>query len=269
MNSDYQIDQQGGPIGANISGIDLNNIDSTAVDFLRKALNEHLVLFFRDQSLDPASLFKLASKFGSPAPYPFVKGLSGFPEVVEVLKRPEDTLNFGGVWHSDTAYLETPAMGALLYGVDIPEQGGDTMFTNMYNVFDSLSAGMQSFLGPQMAINDADNEAIRATRPLSTNKGLRATHPVVRTHPVTKRPLLYINKAHTTRFAGMSERESAPILDFLFERIMQPEFSCRFQWQRGSLAFWDNRACQHYPLNDYQGESRKMLRVSLAGDKPR
>jgi len=120
-----------------------------------------------------------------------------------------------------------------------------------------------------MAINDADNEAIRATRPGSTSKGLRATHPVVRTHPVTKRPLLYINKAHTTRFAGMSERESAPILDFLFERIMQPEFSCRFQWQRGSLAFWDNRACQHYPLNDYQGELRKMLRVSLAGDKPR
>ncbi len=119
-----------------------------------------------------------------------------------------------------------------------------------------------------MAINDADNEAIRATRPGSINKGLHATHPVVRTHPVTKRPLLYINKAHTTRFAGMSERESAPILDFLFERIMQPEFSCRFQWQRGSLAFWDNRACQHYPLNDYQGELRKMLRVSLAGDKP-
>ncbi len=123
MNSDYQVDQQAGPIGATISGIDLNNIDSTAVDFLREALSEHLVLFFRDQSLDPANLFKLASKFGSPVPYPFVKGLPSFPEVVEVIKRPEDTLNFGGVWHSDTTYLETPAMGALLYGVDIPEQG--------------------------------------------------------------------------------------------------------------------------------------------------
>jgi taurine dioxygenase len=269
LNSDYQIDQPAGPIGANISGIDLNNINSTAVDFIRKALSEHVVLFFRDQALDAASLLELASKFGSPVPYPFVKGLSGFPEVVEVIKRPGDTLNFGGVWHSDTAYLETPAMGALLYGVDIPKRGGDTLFTNMYNVFDSLSTGMQSFLGSQMAINDADNEAIRATRPGSTKKGLLATHPVVRTHPVTKRPLLYINKAHTTRFAGMSESESAPILNFLFERIMQPEFSCRFQWQRGSLAFWDNRACQHYPLNDYQGELRKMLRVSLAGDKPR
>jgi taurine dioxygenase len=263
VSSDYQLELQGGPIGATISGIDLNNIDSNAVDFLHNALSEHLVLFFRDQHLDPSSLFNLASKFGTPAPYPFVNGVTGFPEVVEVIKKPEDTLNFGGVWHSDTAYLETPAMGALLYGVDIPEQGGDTMFTNMYNVFDSLSTGMQSLLGPLMAVNDADNESIRATRPGSTKKGLHATHPV------TKRPLLYINKAHTTRFTGMSERESAPILAFLFDRIMQPEFSTRFRWQRGSLAFWDNRACQHYPLNDYQGEFRKMLRVSLAGDKPR
>lgn len=269
MSNNYQLELQGGPIGATVSGIDLNCVDSNAVDFLRNALNEHLVLFFRDQHLDPSSLFSLASKFGSPAPYPFVQGVPDFPEVVEVIKRPEDTLNFGGVWHSDTAYLETPAMGALLYGVDIPAQGGDTMFTNMYNVFDSLSAGMQSFLEPLLAINDADNEAIRATRPGSTKKGLQARHPVVRTHPVTKKPLLYINKAHTTRFSGMSESESAPILAFLFERIMQPEFSCRFHWQQGSLAFWDNRACQHYPLNDYQGKFRKMLRVSLAGDKPR
>lgn len=268
MNSDYQVDQQGGSIGATVSNIDLNRVDSNAVDFLRDALNTHLVLFFRDQSLDPASLFKLASKFGVPAPYPFVEGVPGFPEVVEVVKKPEDTRNFGGVWHSDTTYLKTPAMGALLYGVDIPAQGGDTMFTNMYDVFDSLSSGMKSFLGKQMAINDADNKAIRATRPGADDKGLRATHPVVRTHPETKRPLLYVNKAHTTRFAGMSELDSAPILTFLFDRIIQPEFSCRFQWQRGSLAFWDNRACQHYPLNDYQGQLRKMLRVSLTGDKP-
>lgn len=268
MNNDYQLDQEGRLIGATISGIDLNNLDSETVDFLLNALSEHLVLFFRNQSLDPSSLFTLASKFGIPAPYPFVKGVPDFPEVVEVIKRPEDTLNFGGVWHSDTTYMETPAMGALLYGVDIPKIGGDTIFTNMYRVFDSLSTGMQSLLRTLMAINDADNEAIRATRPGSTNKGLHATHPVVRTHPVTKKSLLYINKAHTTRFVGMSERESAPILDFLFERIMQPEFSCRFQWQPGSLAFWDNRSCQHYPLNDYQGEFRKMLRVSLAGDKP-
>ena len=136
MSSDYQLERQGGPIGATVSGIDLNNIDSHAIDFVLNALNEHLVLFFRDQHLDPPTLLNLASKFGTHAPYPFVKGVPGFPEVVEVIKRPEDTLNFGGVWHSDTAYLETPAMGALLYGVNIPEQGGDTLFTNMYSVFD-------------------------------------------------------------------------------------------------------------------------------------
>ena len=129
MNNDYQLDQEGRLIGATISGIDLNNLDSETVDFLLNALSEHLVLFFRNQSLDPSSLFTLASKFGIPAPYPFVKGVPDFPEVVEVIKRPEDTLNFGGVWHSDTTYMETPAMGALLYGVDIPKIGGDTIFT--------------------------------------------------------------------------------------------------------------------------------------------
>jgi len=268
MKSQYPLEQQGGHIGATISDIDLNNLDQGAVSFIHETLREHLVVFFRNQSLSPARLLELANLLGTPTPYPFVQGIEGFPEIVEVKKAPEDTVNFGGVWHSDTTYLKQPAMGALLYGIDIPDTGGDTLFANMYKVLSSLSPGLMAFLKPLFAVNEADKEAIVATRPGKQKKGLVAEHPVIRTHPETGQPLLYVNRAHTTRFVGMTAPESQPILNYLFEQTERPEFSCRFTWQPGSLAFWDNRACQHYPLNDYPGELRRMLRVSLSGDKP-
>ena len=256
-------------IGAIVHDIDLCSVSDEEILFIRDALKDHLVLFFRNQTLDASTLYTLGQQFGEPTPYPYVEGLKDFPEIVEVIKRPEDKLNFGGVWHSDTAYLDEPAMAALLYGVEIPDQGGDTMFTNMYAVYESLSPGMQAYLAKLSAVNDADNEAIAATRPNGRQKGLIAEHPAVRVHPETGMPLLYVNRAHTTHFSGMSRAESQELLSFLFDRIEQPEFSCRFNWQPGSLAFWDNRACQHYPINDYHGSLRRMLRISLAGDKPR
>lgn len=257
-----------GVIGAVVHDVDLQDADPDTIFTIKSLLLEHQVLFFRNQSLTPASLLAIASRLGTPVPYPYVDGIDGLPAVVEVVKRPEDRVNFGGVWHSDTAYLPEPAMGALLYAVKVPSSGGDTLFTNMYSVFESLSPGMQAFLSTLAAVNDADNEAIAATRPGGARKGLQAEHPVVRTHPETGRRLLYVNRAHTTRFSGMTAAESRPVLDYLFAQIERPEFSCRFHWQAGSLALWDNRACQHYPLNDYHGEERRMLRVSLAGDRP-
>lgn len=264
-----KLDKFSASIGACIQDVDLKNLSATDVKFIRNALTEHLVVFFRDQNLDPRSLHEAANHFGVPVPYPYVAGLPNYPEVVEVIKRPDETVNFGGVWHSDTAYLEQPAKAALLYAVEIPDEGGDTMFTNMYAVYDSLSPGMQRYLGRLTAVNDADNEAIAATRPAGQRKDLKAEHPVVRLHPDTGRPLLYVNRAHTTQFTDMTREESRGLLEFLFDRIEQPEFSCRFSWQPGSLAFWDNRACQHYPINDYHGSFRRMLRISLAGDEPR
>ncbi|MFT7218907.1 MAG: taurine dioxygenase [Candidatus Azotimanducaceae bacterium] len=256
-------------IGAVISGIDVNHLNEANIAFIHAALLEHLVVFFRNQTLDPTNLRTLASRFGTPIPYPFVEGLPNLPEVIEVVKKPEDTLNFGGVWHSDTAYLSEPAMGAWLYAVEVPEHGGDTIFTNMYDVFSSLSPGLKRWLRSLAAVNDADSNAIAATRRTSPKKRLAFEHPVVRTHPETGRELLYINRAHTTRFSDMTIAESKPLLDYLCHKIEAPEFSCRFHWEAGSLAFWDNRACQHYPLNDYQGKFRHMLRVSLKGDAPR
>ena len=263
------VERPGATIGAYIQNTDLTSLSQDDIDTIKGALTEHLVLFFRDQHLDPPGLHRLATQFGKPTPYPYIEGLPDYPDVVEVIKRPEDTINFGGIWHSDTAYLNEPAMAGLLYGLEIPPEGGDTLFANMYQVYDSLSPGMQRFLQKLTAINDADNEAIVATRPGKARKAMTAEHPVVRRHPVTGRPLLYVNRAHTTRFAGMTRQESQGLLEFLFARIEQPEFSCRFHWQAGSLAFWDNRVCQHYPINDYHGSQRRMLRISLAGDRPR
>ena len=257
-----------GLIGANVKGVDLNRLDPQQIFTIRQALQDHLVLFFEGQALDAAALHAVASQFGTPTIYPYVDGVPGFPEVVEVIKRRDETTNFGGVWHSDTAYLPAPAMGAILHAKQLPAHGGDTIFTNMYAVYESLSPGLKSMLESLKGVNDADNEAIAATRPGGKKKGLVAEHPVIRTHPDSGRKLLYVNRAHTTRFAGMTVDESRPTLQYLFDLIEQPEFSYRFSWQPGNVAFWDNRACQHFPVNDYNGMERRMLRVSLAGDVP-
>ena len=268
MTAEFRLESVGRAIGCIIHGPDLRQLTDDEIRAIRDALRQHLVVFFRDQQLTPNSLYDLAKKLGTPAPYPFVDGVDRIPEVVEIIKRPNEKINFGGVWHSDTTYLEKPAMGALLYGEVIPEVGGDTLFANMYAVLESLSPGLRTFLSGLKAINDADKDAISQTRPNAIKKGLKATHPVIRTHPETMRQLLYINRAHTSHFENWSESESQSLLALLCQRIEQPQFSCRFEWRPNSLAFWDNRACQHFPLNDYDGHLRKMLRISLAGDKP-
>ena len=176
------------------------------------------------------------------------------------------------MWHSDTAYLESPAKGALLYAIEIPPIGGDTLFANMNSAYEALSPGLQKMLSTMSAVNDADKNEIVQTRLNRISevpqKKLKAEHPVIRTHPETGQKLLYVNRAHSTRFSDMTRAESADLLEYLFELQSRPEQCCRFSWQKGSLAFWDNRACQHYPLNDYHGYKRLMHRISLAGDKP-
>ncbi len=256
-----------------VTGVDLAEPLSTDTQQAIKALlRQHLVLFFRDQSLDAGRLLHVASQFGKPVPYPFVDGLTDYPEVIEVLKLPHERENFGGVWHSDTTYLDHPAMGALLYADEVPAVGGDTLFANMYLAYQALSPALQDMLAPLYAVFDADKSIVAATRQhrqsTTPERQLLAEHPMIRTHPETGNKLLYVSRAHTTRIVGWTENESRELLDYLFELQSQPEITCRFQWQQGSVAFWDNRACQHYPLNDYHGKRRRMLRVSLEGDRP-
>ena len=265
-------------LGAEIFGVDLGEpLDDGTVRALRVALLEHVVIFFRDQELSPPQLLALAERFGEVVEYPLIKGLPECPLVLPVIKEPEERANFGGVWHSDTAYLERPAMASLLYALETPPAGGDTMFANMYQAYETLSEGMRRLLDRLSAVNVAGKAVALQTRKEMYSKRATAAdveavstvHPVVRTHPETGRKSLYVNLAHTLRFEGMTEAESAPLLDYLFAWQVQPEFTCRFRWRPGSLAFWDNRASQHYPLNDYHGYRRVMHRVTLMGDRPR
>jgi taurine dioxygenase len=213
-----------------------------------------------------------ARTVGKPVPYPFVAGIEGFPEVIEVKKLEHERHNFGGIWHSDTAYLEEPPMGSMLIAREIPPYGGDTLFASQYLAYEALSEGMKRLLDGLQAVNSsakADVTRTREDRVKEYSRHYEAEHPVARTHPETGRKALYVNFGHTARFRGMTEQESAPLLDYLFRHQVKPEFTCRFQWQVGSVAFWDNRCTQHNPVNDYHGHRRVMHRITLAGDKPR
>ena len=261
-----------GALGAELLGIDLRMLSAEKVAAIRRAYLEHQVIFFRDQKLDPAQFMAFARMMGRPVPYPFVPGIEGFPEVIEVKKLEHERHNFGGIWHSDTAYLEEPPMGSMLIAREIPPYGGDTVFASQYLAYEALSDGLKLLLDGLYAVNSsakADVTRTREDRVKEYSKHYEAEHPVVRTHPETGRKALYVNFGHTVRFRGMTEQESAPLLEYLFRHQVKPEFTCRFQWEVGSLAFWDNRCTQHNPVNDYHGHRRVMHRITLAGDKPK
>jgi taurine dioxygenase len=266
-----------GALGAEISGITLAEATDREIAEIRGLWLESQVVFFRDQNLSSEQYMAFARRIGRPVEYPFVKGLPGFPEIIEVKKLEHEKVNFGGVWHSDTAYLEVPPMASMLLAREVPPQGGDTLFANMYLAYESLSPGMQRLLEGLVAVNSSAKadvtrkreDRIKSDASDKAGKELVAEHPVVRTHPETGRKALYVNFAHTSRFRDMTDKESAPLLEFLFQHQIRPEFTCRFAWRVGSLALWDNRCTQHNPINDYHGYRRLMHRITLAGDRPR
>jgi taurine dioxygenase len=277
-NEPLEIHRIAGHIGAEISGVNLaETLPDETVAAIRQALLDHLVIVFRDQDLPPAKFLAFAKRFGQTVEYPFVKGIEGFPEIITVAKLEHETINFGGVWHSDTTYLEQPPMGSMLVARELPPQGGDTLFANQYLAYETLSAGLRKILDGLVGVSNSAKADVTRTREdrlkssgtAQARKNLIARHPAVRTHPETGRKALFVNAAHTVQFDGWTVEESAPLLDYLFEHQTRPEFTCRFQWQPGSLAFWDNRCAQHNPINDYHGYRRIMHRITLAGDTPR
>ena len=266
-----------GSLGAEIAGVDLAcALDDETLAEIRRAWLEHLVVFFRDQRLAPREFMAFARRLGRPVEYPFVKGLEGYPEVIEVKKLEHERTNFGGIWHSDTAYLAQPPMASMLLAREIPPYGGDTEFANQYAALEALSPKLQEVLEGLRAVNSSAKADVTRTREdrirtdgrSDAREHYEAEHPVVRTHPETGRKALFVNVAHTVRFAGMTEEESAPLLEFLFRHQVKAEFTCRFRWTVGALALWDNRCAQHNPVNDYHGFRRVMHRITLAGDTP-
>jgi taurine dioxygenase len=264
-----------GALGAEVGGVDVSGpVPAEVAAEIRQAWLDHLVIFLRDQQLTPDGLVAFARAFGEPMAYPQLKGLPECPLVTPVVKLEHERVNFGGIWHSDTTYLQQPPMASMLYALETPPYGGDTIFASQYLAYESLSEGLKKTLDGLTAINSSLKAEASKTREDALraagveNKVLIGEHPVVRTHPETGRKALYVNVGHTTNFKGWTEEESRPLLSYLFAHQVRPELTCRFQWRPGSLAFWDNRCTQHNPVNDYHGFKRVMHRVTLAGDKP-
>ena len=264
-------------IGAEITGVDLaTDLPDTTIAEIRHAWLEHLVVFFRDQSMTPQNLVNFSHRFGEIGYYPFVKGMDEYPEVVEVAKKPGETINFGGLWHTDTSYLELPPLGSVLYAKEVPAVGGDTLFANMYLAYDSLSDGMKKLLDGLCAVNSSEKPDAAITRVHriadrqndATDIVTTVSHPIVRTHPETGRKALYCSDAHSMSIDGMTAVESRPLLQYLYSVQQREEWQCRFHWREGSVAMWDNRCAQHNALNDYHGHQRVMYRVTLTGDVP-
>jgi taurine dioxygenase len=267
-----------GGIGAEIGGVDLSReLSDDTLQAIHRAWMDHVVIFFRGQTLSSAQYLAFAERMGEPIEYPFVGGLPGFPVITPVIKLEHERVNFGGVWHSDTSYLQEPPKGTMLFALEVPPFGGDTIFANQYLAYEALSDGMKRTLDTLTGVSSsgkADTTKSREDRiavnpPKQAQGVFDAEHPVVRTHPETGRKSLYINPGHTVRFKGWSEDESAPLLNFLHQHQRKEEFTCRFVWEVGSLALWDNRAALHYPINDYHGYRRVMHRITLKGDRPR
>jgi len=266
-----------GALGAEVCGVDLKSAGKAAWDEIRSVFLERLVLFFPDQNLGPKEMAEVGARFGELDHYPFIEGLAEAPHIIRLVKEANEKKNFGEGWHSDTTYTGRPPKATCLYSVEVPEIGGDTLFANMYLAYETLSDGMKALLAPLKAVNSAAarrdggraaGNDYQSVKLINRGEDLKGIHPVVRTHPETGRKALYVNSLHTTHFEGWTPAESRPILKYLYKHKSRPEFTCRYSWEPDTFGIWDNRAAQHFALNDYHGQRREMRRLSIAGDAP-
>ncbi len=266
-----------GALGAEISGVDVSvRLDDDVVDEIRRALLDHLVIFFRGQTLTDASHKAFTRRFGKIFIHPNFNTGGGDPEIVRVVRAPGDERIVGEEWHSDTTMMPEPPMGAILYALEVPPYGGDTLFANQYLAYESLSDGMKAMLeglrvvhsdirvaGPAAGLNARRSIKVRED---SNWRPTESLHPVVRTHPETCRKCLFVNHSYSCRCANMTERAGKPLLAFLMDHGHRPEFTCRFRWEPGSIAFWDNRCTKHLAIHDAGPFHRRMQRTQIAGD---
>jgi taurine dioxygenase len=272
-----------GACGAEVSGIDLGQpLDAATVAEIRAAILEHQVLTFPGQSMDDGSLERFTSYFGGFGVEPFVEGEETHPHVIAVIKEADEqrTPNFGGNWHTDWSFQERPPSFTFLHAHELPPHGGDTLFANQYLAWESLSDGLRRMLEGMRAVHSArrpygpqgiyaDRRRARSMKITASEAALaEVTHPVARVHAESGRTALYVNRVYTIRFDGMTERESAPLLDYLYAQAVRPEFTCRIRWQANALTMWDNRAVQHLAVNDYDGFRRELHRTTTAGERP-
>lgn len=266
-----------GTMGAEIEGVDLANLTDEAFAELKAAWLEQQVVVLRDQTITPEQQIAFAHRFGDIHHHPFMQGMEDYPDILEIVKEPTDTFTFGSAWHTDQMFNPQPAMATMLYAHESPSAGGDTMFANMYAAYDPLSDGMKEALkdvktwcvggksgdrGSRYATNAAMASKVRDPGNLQTE----SAHPLFRTHPETGRKALYIG-SHVKWLDGFTEAESTPLVQYLKDFAIRPEFTCRVRWRPGTLTLWDNRCVQHYAVPDYN-ERRRMHRITIKGDTP-
>ncbi len=267
-----------GALGAEIGGVDVaGDLDDTVIGAIRRALLDHGVIFFRDQKLDAARHKAFTRRFGEIFRHPNYQGVSVDPEIVDIRREPGDKKIVGEDWHTDTTMVAEPPLGAILYAIEVPPYGGDTLFANQYLAYETLSDGLKRTLeglravhsdrmvaGPRAAMNAQRSTKVRED---ADWRETISVHPVVRTHPETGRKLLFVNRSYTVGFEGWTEAESKPLLDYLMEHGHRPEFTCRFRWANGSIAFWDNRSTKHLAVHDAGPFRRIMRRTQIVGDR--
>jgi taurine dioxygenase len=268
--------------GAEVAGVDLGDPSPEVIRSLLAALAEHSVLFVRDQQLTPEQQVALTAHFGDVLRVPYIAHLAEHPDIIAVLKEADERKisTFGGTWHSDFSFLDTPPSLTLLYAIEVPDVGGDTLWSSQYAAFDALSPGMQRVLESLRAVQTGwphgthgpgPNAAVSRSVVMTRNDpsaDVEVVHPVVRVHPVTGRKALFVNPVYTQRFDGMTVDESKPLLQYLFDHATRAEFTCRVRWAPGTLAIWDNRALLHLAINDYDGSRRLLHRTTVAGERP-
>ena len=268
--------------GAEVFGIDLANPGAGELAQVHSALAQHAVLFFRDQRLTPLQQLEVTRLFGPVLRVPYIRHMEEHPDIIAVLKEADERQisTFGGTWHSDFSFLEQPPSYTLLYALELPALGGDTLWASQYAAYEALSPAMQKLLDPLHAVQTAwphGTKGPAASTAVSRSIGMvrnepsadqEVLHPVVRVHPVTGRRALFVNPVYSQRFDGMTEEESRPLLQFLFQHASRAEFTCRLRWAPGTLAIWDNRCLLHLAINDYDGSRRLLHRTTVAGERP-
>lgn len=276
-----------GALGAEISGVDLRDIDDETFAEIHDAWLENLVVFFRNQTLTPEEQIAFAKRFGKIHHHPFIKSMDEYPDILEIIKEESDTRAFGETWHTDQMFNPNPAKATILYAKETPSVGGDTMFANMYQAYDTLSEPMKAMIkdvktwnvGSRKKLSQSDNQGSVTEGRYKGNEKMaskvrdpgdlvtEAAHPLVRTHPETQRQALFLGN-HSVTLHGFKLAEARPLIDYLMAHCVQPELTCRFRWEVGSMAIWDNRCTMHRALNDYPGKRRRMHRITIAGDAP-
>ncbi|MCJ7436329.1 MAG: TauD/TfdA family dioxygenase [Acidimicrobiia bacterium] len=271
-----------GACGAVVGGIDLaTDLDDAVIAEIRRAVLDHQVVFFRGQRLAPEQQVAFSRRFGPFSPVPFIEPVAGHPEVIAVVREAEESqeFTFGSLWHSDFSFLPQPPFGSILHALEVPPYGGDTLWANQVLAFRSLSPGMQAMLEGLTGIHSAVNAYSPKMQPIHdafsgmtvrTDDGANAVqqHPVVRVHAETGRKALFVNVQYTIGLDGFAPHEAKPVLDFLFAHSVRPELACRWRWEVGDVAFWDNRCLQHMAMADFTGHRRAMHRTTVAGEAP-